>query len=259
MCGRSWSVWAGVRDGPRDGHGSATKSRSGSGRRRCGPRLKKSASRRAHSRLHRRKRTEPTAASLPHLGAARANAGFAIQLQLEEPVGGRRADSVELLLSPVSRCREEGASAGLSASLGSTPASAAAGGVGPFAGAPQSPGSGLHRQSARLDSPRIPPSLRAGTEPRGIHLGSLEATRTAQRLPQGLLPTQRSRAPHFAPHAPPPPTDHRLLAASFFVAGMILYYARVNSFGLPAQNRLTLPLEFLTQRPNRRPRTRRVP
>jgi len=94
----------------------------------------RSASRRAHSRLHRRKRTEPTAASLPHLGAARANAGFAIQLQLEEPVGGRRADSVELLLSPVSRCREEGASAGLSASLGSTLASAAAGGVGPFAG-----------------------------------------------------------------------------------------------------------------------------
>src|SRR2546427_6900180 len=95
-------------------------------------------------------------------------------------------------------------------------------------GAPQSTDSGLHRQSARLDSPRIPPSLRAGTEPRGIHLGSLEATRTAQRLPQGLLPTQRSRAPHFAPHAPPPPTDHRLLAASFFVAGMTLYYARVN-------------------------------
>src|SRR5438552_12797375 len=120
----------------------------------------------------------------------RANAGFAIQLQLEEPVGGRRADSVELLLSPVSRCREEGASAGLSASLGSTLASAAAGGVGPFAGAPQSTGSGLHRQSARLDSPRIPPSLRAGTEPRGIHLGSLEATRTAEPLPQGLLPTQ---------------------------------------------------------------------
>ncbi len=50
----------------------------------------------------------------------------------------------------------------------------------------------------------------------------------AERLPQGLLPTQRSRAPHFAPHAPPPPTDHRLLAASFFVAGMTLYYARVN-------------------------------
>src|SRR5438445_2263528 len=165
MCGRSWSVWAGVRNGPRDGHGSATKSRSGTGRRRCGPRLKKSAPRRAHSRLHRRKRTEPTAASLPHLGAARANPGFAIQLQLEESVAGRRADSVELLLSPVSRCREEGASAGLSASRGWTPASAAAGGVGPFAGAPQSTGSGLPRQSARLDSPRIPPSLRAGTEP----------------------------------------------------------------------------------------------
>src|SRR5712692_7943133 len=229
MCGRSWSVWAGVRNGPQDGHGSATKSRSGTGRRRCGPRLKKSPSRRAHPRLHRRKRTEPTAASLPHLGAARANAGFAVQLQLEESVGGRRANRVELLLSPVSRCREEGASAGLSASPGTTPASAAAGGVGPFAGAPQSTGSGLHRQSARLDSPRIPPSLRAGTEPRGIHLGSLEATRTAERLPQGLLPTQRSRAPHFAPHAPPPPTDHRLLAASFFVAGMTLYYARVNS------------------------------
>src|ERR1700687_1643544 len=190
MCGRSWSVWAGVRNDPRGGHGNAMTARSSTGRRKGGPPLKKSAPRGAHPGLHRRKRIEPAAAPLPHLGAARTDPGFAVQLQLEESVGGRRAYAVELLLSFVSRLGEESASGGLSASTGPTLASALAGGVGLVAGAPQSAGSGLHCLSGRLDSHRVPPTLRPGTEPRGIHFGSLEAARTVQRLSQGLLPTQ---------------------------------------------------------------------
>ena len=45
--------------------------------------LKKSAPRRAHPRLRRRKRVKPAAASLSHLGTARTNARAAVQLQLE--------------------------------------------------------------------------------------------------------------------------------------------------------------------------------
>src|ERR1019366_8187077 len=92
------------------------------------PALKKSAPRRAHPRLHRRKRAEPAAASLPHLGTTRANARPAVQLQLEESVGGRRAHAAELLLSSVCRFGEEGPGSGLSPSLGPRSASAAAGG-----------------------------------------------------------------------------------------------------------------------------------
>ena len=44
------------------------------------PALKKSAPGRAHLGLHRRKRSEPTTASLPHLGAAGPNARPAVQL-----------------------------------------------------------------------------------------------------------------------------------------------------------------------------------
>ena len=47
------------------------------------------------------------------MGAARTDPGFAVQLQLEESVGGRRAYAVELLLSFVSRLGEESASGGL--------------------------------------------------------------------------------------------------------------------------------------------------
>jgi transposase len=66
------------------------------------PEIKKSPAGRAHSDLGRRKRTKSASASLPHLGAARPDPSFAVQLQLEKPVGGRRAYAVELLLPAVS-------------------------------------------------------------------------------------------------------------------------------------------------------------
>ncbi|MEY2605765.1 MAG: hypothetical protein QOH31_3581, partial [Verrucomicrobiota bacterium] len=69
---------------------------------------------------------------------------------------------------------------------------------------------------------------RAGTEPRRVHLGLLEAARVIQCLPQGLLATQRSSTTNAPSHATPSATDHRLLAAIFFMAQIALYYARVN-------------------------------
>ena len=65
------------------------------------PAIKKSPKRRPHDRLHRRKRAEPAAASLPHLGAARTDSGAAVSLQLEDHFRGRGHDAVELLLPTV--------------------------------------------------------------------------------------------------------------------------------------------------------------
>ena len=86
-------------------------------------------------------------------------------------------------------------------------------------------GAGLHCQSAGLDFHRLSAPLRAGTEPGRVHLGLLEATRVAERLPQGLLAIERSCATNATSHASPSASDHRLLAASFFMARMTLYYA----------------------------------
>ena len=60
-------------------------------RRKTWPATKKSPQRRPHARLHRRKRMESEAASLPHLGAARPDAGAAVQLQRGETVRLGRA------------------------------------------------------------------------------------------------------------------------------------------------------------------------
>jgi hypothetical protein len=132
------------------------------------PAIKKSPPRGARCSLCRRERTEPAAASLPHLGAARTDPGFAVQLQLEEPVRCRRTDGVELLLSSVSRFDQQDTSAGLSPSLGTTPALAAVVSVGPFAGTSPPPRPGLYRQSRRLDSPEYLPSYAPELNPVGF-------------------------------------------------------------------------------------------
>src|SRR5260370_31660248 len=74
----------------------------------------------------------------------------------------------------------------------------------------------------------IPPRLCAGTEPGRVHLGLLEAARTAQCLPERLLGTRRDTAPDAQTHAAPTAAHHSLLAASQTVSLMSLYYANVN-------------------------------
>src|SRR5260370_19607690 len=74
----------------------------------------------------------------------------------------------------------------------------------------------------------IPPRLCAGTEPGRVHLGLLEAARTAQCLPERLLGTRRDSAPDAQTHAAPTAAHHSLLAASQTVSLMSLYYANVN-------------------------------
>ena len=144
---------------------------------------------------------------------------------MEEPVGRRRAHAVEFLFPNLRGCGEEGTDSGLSEVLGASLGPAAADRMGSSAGAPQQAGAGLHCRSAGLDCYCLSATLRAGIEPGRVHLGLLEAARATQRLSPGLLATQPDRPTDAAPHAPPPATDYRLLAAGFFMAGMTLYYA----------------------------------
>jgi transposase len=193
------------------------------------PELKKSAPGEAYPRLHRRKRTESATASLPYLGTSRTDPHPAIQLQLEDSLGSCGAHVVEVLLSHLCRCHQERTGRRFSCGLGAPPWSTVADRVGSFAGTPQPTGAGVHCWFAGLDFHCLSSTLRAGTEPRRVHLGLLEAARVTQCLPQGLLATQRSSTTNAPSHAPPSATDHRLLAAIFFMARIALYYARVNS------------------------------
>ena len=72
---RSCERSTGARNARSERRASATKSRSAPGSARPGRALKKSPKRRPYARLHRRKRIESEAASLPHLGATRPNTG----------------------------------------------------------------------------------------------------------------------------------------------------------------------------------------
>jgi len=95
--------WDGAVSVPPGAPWSGMQRRSGGGSRSAGRRLKKSPPGRPHHRLHRRKRTEPAPAPLPHLGAPWTDARVAVSLQLEDTVGDGRCDMVELLFPAVSR------------------------------------------------------------------------------------------------------------------------------------------------------------
>src|SRR3989442_1706912 len=102
----NWSV-------QKPGAGNATKPASSGGKASAGQRLKESANGRPQDRLHRRKRIKPTAASLPDLGAARADARAAIPLQLEDDLRSRRDDLVELLFPDFRKVHRQRGSCGV--------------------------------------------------------------------------------------------------------------------------------------------------
>jgi hypothetical protein len=84
------------------GRGNALRRRAGAGSRWTGRALKKRA---AHHDLRRRERIERAAAAGPALGAARADPGAAVALQLADARGRRRHDVLELLLPPLATRR----------------------------------------------------------------------------------------------------------------------------------------------------------
>src|SRR5271166_2816701 len=165
MPGASCDSWAGAAGGRAHAPWSGMRTRFGGGSGSAGQRLKKSPKRAAHHRLARRKWIERAPAPLPHLGAARADAGVAMSLQLEDAVGGGGGDVVEFLLPAVSRRHPQPAARALVAG--------------------------------------VPARLCAGAEPGGVSVVTLEATRVAQLLPAGFRATEYPCPARFAPHAPP--------------------------------------------------------
>src|SRR5208337_485873 len=196
--GASCASSTGPASGPAGGRWSATRRPSGVGRSAAGRRLKKSALRAAHDHLHRRKRIERATASGADLGAARADPGVAVSLQLEGAVGRRRSHLVELLLPSLSHDH---------------PCSSA-GGLGWTAGAPGARGQRLHPCAAGPARDRVAAGLRSGTQSGRVHLGSLETSRAAQLLPARFRPAQLSGLPRPAPHAPASTASPIVLAAS---------------------------------------------
>src|SRR5438874_6112248 len=155
MSGKFWRVWAGARNGPQDVLGNATRKRSAVGKGRSGPRLKKSAQRRAHDRLRRRKRIEPAAASVSHVGAPRANPHPRVQFQLEESVCGRWTHVPEFLFPAVRWCGQESGGHRFSAGAHAAHSQAAAFGLGPLAGPPQPSRARLYRPARRQNPGRV--------------------------------------------------------------------------------------------------------
>jgi hypothetical protein len=98
MCGRYCLHSVGVARGRKGALVSAAKPQSSTGARCNGQPLKKSPKRKAHDRLPRRERNNPTTPPVPHVGTQGSDTDSAVQLHLGLAVGYRRTDLVELLL-----------------------------------------------------------------------------------------------------------------------------------------------------------------
>src|SRR5271166_5804042 len=203
MPGASCDSWAGAAGGRAHAPWSGMRTRFGGGSGSAGQRLKKSPKRAAHHRLARRKWIERAPAPLPHLGAARADAGVAMSLQLEDAVGGGGGDVVEFLLPAVSRRHPQPADHPVSRASAAPHSRQAADRLGRAAGASQPRGVGVREPAARALVAGVPARLCAGAEPGGVSVVTLEATRVAQLLPAGFRATEYPCPARFAPHAPP--------------------------------------------------------
>ena len=129
----------------------------------------RSASRRAHSRLHRRKRTEPTAAPLPDLGATRTDAGAAISLQLIDAVSNGGRDLVDFYFR-----LNRGTSDRFPWPPAVPSARQAAYRLGWPAESPQPNGLRFRAPAVRAGGVGVFADLRSGTEPGRVSVGALE-------------------------------------------------------------------------------------
>ena len=217
-CGHVWKLLRQLNWSPQRPAGRALERNEeaiGTGNVRLGPALKKSRPRRAHDRLHRRKRVESASPSVPHLGAAWTNSRASVPLQLEDHIGCCRDDRVELLFPDLRKGGRQGRDDSLPDPPPPIHQNTVTGGLGQAAGTPQPTGGSVPGFLGRLDRHRIPSALCTETQSRGISVGSLEAPYIAQRLPQGPMATQPRRATDLA--SPPTPTasDYGLLETVF--------------------------------------------
>src|SRR5277367_4271324 len=234
MSGSCSANWAGVPNGPLGEHWSATKKPLANGSAGHGRRLKKSRKRRAHHRLHRRKRVKPASPPVSHLGAARADTGAPVPLQLENHFRCSRDDALELLFPDLRQSRGQGRDDHLPVSPPSPLEITFAGGLGQTACPPEPVGRRVPRFARRSDRGRLSSALCPGAESRRISLGLLETPPAAECLCKRPLASQRESPPNTPAVAPQTTTDHRLLETGFFVRLITLYYAGLcSSVGSP--------------------------
>jgi transposase len=148
-------------------------------KRKTWPGIKKSLKRRAHARLHRRKRVESASPSVSHLGSTWSNSCAAVPLQLEDHIRCCRNDHMELLFPDLRKGGRQGRNDSLPDSPPPIYPNTAIGGLGQAASAPQSAGGSVPGFLGRPDRHRISSALCAGTQSGGIPVGSLEATYVA--------------------------------------------------------------------------------
>src|SRR5690242_14067283 len=200
-CGASCASSTGVASVLSDEHWNATSRRLGAGRSTAGRRLKKSAPRKAHHRLRRRERIERTSTSGADLGAARTDSGPAVPLHLEGALGRGRDHLVELLLPTLSPHHSWRGSRRFPQPSAASLAGQALGGVGRTAGASRTRRQGVHRRAPGPARRRAIAGLRTRTQSGRVHLGLLEASRTAQLLSSRFHPAPLSCPPRLGPHA----------------------------------------------------------
>jgi hypothetical protein len=138
------------------------------------------------------KRTEPTPAPLPDLGASGTNPGAAIPLQLEDAVGNRGGDVVELLLSAVSRSHSQPADHRVSLPPDAPHSRQTADRLGWSTWTSQSRRVGLRARAEGALVAGVSSRLCARTEPGGISMVTLETARVTQLLSHDLWPIEPS-------------------------------------------------------------------
>src|SRR5579883_3208004 len=228
MSGRCWTLWAGVASAPWARRVSGTRRRFGAGVASAGRPSKKSPSRRAYDRLHRRKRGEPAATPGADMVASRPNAGAAIQLQLGQAFRRRRDHVLQLLLPVVQGIDQERGGGGLPGCSAATHPRPTADRLGSVVGAQEPDHPAVHRRAGGAAVDGVPAGLCAGTEPGRVHLGLLEATRAAKCLPERLLVSGRDRPANAETDASPASSHPRLLATGRTAVLVSLYYEGLN-------------------------------
>src|SRR5271154_5079926 len=163
----------------------------GEWKRRTWPAIKKSRKRRAHHRLHRRKRVKPASPPVSHLGAARADTGAPVPLQLENHFRCSRDDALELLFPDLRQSRGQGRDDHLPVSPPSPLEITLAGGLGQTACPPEPVGRRVPRFARRSDRGRLSSALCPGAESRRISLGLLETPPATECLCKRSLASQR--------------------------------------------------------------------
>src|SRR5437667_10228657 len=178
-------------------------------KKRCGPR--------ENDNRRRRERTDRTTAPVPYLGAARADAGPPVSLQLEPALGHRGHHVVEFLLPAVPGPDQRAAGRRIPHAPAAPSARQAPCHLRRAPRAPQSRRPGVRSCPARPDHAGGVARLRARAQSGGVHLGLLEAPRTPEPVSEIVRRTQLPCPRSTPSHAPSPDARRRLLAAGGIV------------------------------------------